>query len=116
MALTGGLKGADVLTITVPTGAGAASQPFDTEGAASVQVITPSDWVTSNIEIQVSADAITWVPLVDAAAGTAFVAGTSVDASQAVTLPTAVLAARYLKLVSTTSQTATKTLKVILKN
>jgi hypothetical protein len=115
MSLTQAVKAVEVLTVSIPEGADAESTPFDTEGASSIQIITPSDWVASNIEMKVSADAKTWVPLVDSA-GTEIVVGTAIAASKAVTLAAPAAASRYVRLISVTDQTATKTITVILKN
>lgn len=117
-SLVQGVKAAEVVAVVVAGGAGGLSGAIDCEGAASIQVITPAAFVTSNLEFHVSHDNVTYVPLIDAAAGTTIVV-TALDASQGVTLPAAVLAARFLKIESVTDQTgavATRTLQVILKN
>lgn len=91
------------------------SQPIDIEGAASILVVTPSTWVTTDLKAQVSADGVTYGALVDAA-GADVVVATGADASQGIPLVAAALAARFLRLRSVTTQTALKTLKVVLKN
>ncbi len=104
------------MNVTVPTGASGASEPVDLREYRLVGIRTPSDWVTSNITFQSSAAVGgTYVDVVDNVP--AAVTLTAIPASRHAVVPVS-LAPRlgsFIKILSTTTQTAGKTVGLILE-
>src|SRR5687767_4196909 len=105
------------LDVTIPTGAGGASAAIQlAANEVLVAVITPSDWVTSDIEGQITPDnGSTWVTIYSGAATTQKYF-TPTQASRAFFYSSGLshIALRHFKLVSINSQTATKTLTLVI--
>lgn len=103
-------QGSDSLTMTVKIAAsGTKTDAIDLGTARLAGIQIPSAWTTANVTFEVSADGTTFVPLYDQTGSvvTLTVGGTS----RVVQAPFAdLLAYRSIKLVSTATQTAARSL------
>ncbi len=104
------------MNVTVPTGASGASEAVDLREYRILGIRTPSNWVTSNITFQ-SSDAVagTYVDIVNATP--AALTLTAIPASRHVTMPD-LFGGRigsFIKILSTTTQTANKTVGLVLE-